>query len=214
MAEPAAPVDGTRRMVVWLVTGLAALLLSALASLGDVVNVAEAEVFQFVNEWPDWLEVPGWPVMQAGAIAIVPLAAVAAYAAWRRWGPAMALLGAGFAAWVLAKVVKEIVERGRPAALLPDVAVRGDWIGLGFPSGHVAVAFSLATVADAYLRGAWRWAAWAVAAATGVMRMYTAAHLPLDIVGGAGLGVAIGAAIRLAMGSRRAAAQSPPGRRT
>jgi membrane-associated phospholipid phosphatase len=124
------------------------------------------------------------------------------------------LFGAGLAAWVLAKVVKEVAERGRPAALLPDVVVRGDWVGLGFPSGHVAVAFSLAMVADAYLRGAWRWAAWAVAAATGVMRMYTAAHLPLDVVGGAGLGVAIGAAVRLAMSSRRTGAQSPSGRST
>jgi undecaprenyl-diphosphatase len=34
-------------------------------------------------------------------------------------------------------------------------------------------------------------------------RMYVGAHLPLDMVGGAALGLATGAAVRLALGTRR-----------
>ena len=38
----------------------------------------------------------------------------------------------------------------------------------------------------------------AAAITTGVARMYVGAHLPLDIVGGAGLGLAVGSAAALA----------------
>lgn len=182
----------------WYVAAGAALLAgSAAAAAGEQIARWEREVFVFVNDWPDWIEAPGWPVMQAGALAMVPLASLAAWLGWRRRRPAVALFGAGFAAWVLAKVVKAMIDRGRPAELLPAVAVRGDWAGLGYPSGHVAVVFAMATVADGYLPSRWRPVVWVVAALASLMRMYTGAHLPLDIVGGAGLGLAVGGVARL-----------------
>jgi undecaprenyl-diphosphatase len=181
----------------YLAAGGALLAGSAVLSLSDEVTRLEREIFVFVNDWPDWLEAPGWPVMQAGALAMVPLASLVVWVVWRRKRPALALFSSGLTAWVLAKVVKELVDRGRPAELLPAVAVRGNWSGLGFPSGHVAVVFAMATVADAYLPNRWRWAPWLVAGLASLMRMYTGAHLPLDVVGGAGLGLAIGGLVRL-----------------
>ena len=94
-------------------------------------------VFRFFNEWPDWLERPIWPVMQAGALAVVPTSALGAWLVWRRARLAAGLFGAGMAAWLLAKVVKELVERGRPQVLLADVILRPAWNGLGFVSGAV-----------------------------------------------------------------------------
>ena len=53
-----------------------ALAVSWVLALPDTVSTAEREVFRFVNEWPDWLEGPIWPVMQLGVIAAVPVATI------------------------------------------------------------------------------------------------------------------------------------------
>ncbi len=182
-----------------LVAGTATLALSWVLALPATISPLEEEAFRFVNGWPGWLEGPTWPVMQLGAVAVVPVATLVAYLVWRRVEVAAALFGAGMAAWVLAKVVKEFVKRGRPQALLDEVIVRPDWSGLGFVSGHAAVAFAMATVVSPLVPRPWRVALWAGAAAAGVLRIYTAAHLPLDVIGGAGLGMALGGAIRAAL---------------
>jgi undecaprenyl-diphosphatase len=98
-------------------------------------------------------------------------------------------------------VVKRFVERGRPSDVLDDVVVRGAAPhGLGFVSGHIAVVTSLALVAWPWLPRWGRWAAGLAVAAVFFTRMYVGAHLPLDMVGGAALGVAVGALVRLLLG--------------
>ncbi len=198
MSRDPAATPRRRRADVWLVAaGLALLAVSWVAATADEVSAVEEDLFRFFNEWPDWLEAPGWPFMQFGAIAVVPLAGLAAWLWWRRWRPVVGFVGAGFAVWILAKVVKELVGRGRPQEFLAEVIPRPEWHGLGFPSGHVCVAFALATVGTLYLPRQWRWVMFALAIATSIMRIYTAAHLPLDIVGGAGLGIAGGGVFNL-----------------
>ncbi len=185
------------RTALWLSgAGLALLAVTWVLALGATVSRAEEEIFRSVNRWPDWLEGPMWPVMQLGAAAIIPVAALATYVAWRRSDLAAAVFAAGSAGWVLAKIVKASVGRGRPQVLLDDVIMRPEWTGLGFVSGHAAVAFAMATVLSPHLRAPWRLLLWAGAVLTGILRMYTAAHLPLDVVGGAGLGLALGGLIR------------------
>ena len=66
---------------------------------------------------------------------------------------------------------------------------------LGWVSGHMAVATTLAFVGSEAVP---RWARpvlFAVAAITGAGRMYVGAHLPHDVVGGAGLGMMISALV-------------------
>ena len=161
----------------------------------------EVDVFRAINDLPGGLEIPLWLPMQFGAVAAVPITTIAALYFWRRRleRPA-AVLAAGVAAWLLAKVLKEIPTRGRPATYLDDVELRGGSIGgghnegLGFPSGHAAVAFALATVLCPYLPPRWRLVPFAAAVIVGFGRMYFGAHLPLDIVGGAAFGVLLGLA--------------------
>jgi undecaprenyl-diphosphatase len=179
--------------------GLALLALSWWAAAADSISDVEEEVFRFVNDWPDWLEGPIWPIMQFGAIAAVPLVAVVAWLVTRRWRLATGIVAAGLGAWLAAKVVKEIVQRGRPQDFLVDINFRPEWEGLGFVSGHAAVAFAMAAVLSPRLRSPWKAVVWAVAIATGVLRMYTAAHLPLDITGGAGLGMVFAGVWHLAV---------------
>lgn len=203
---------GQRTTTRWAV-GIAAavLVISWLLALSDKVSRPEESVFRVFNDLPDWLEAPSWPFMQLGALALVPAVAGLVYLVWRRWQPAAAVLGAGAAAWLLAKLVKEFVGRGRPEALLTEVNLRPAWEGLGYVSGHAAVAFAMAMVVSPLLGPVGRSLVWTAAAATGVLRMYTAAHLPLDVVGGAALGVVVGsAALWLVGGADRTSERQSP----
>jgi undecaprenyl-diphosphatase len=183
---------------VWaLLGGLVILAITWGMALSSDIASWEEDLFRFINDWPDWLEAPTWPIMQAGQVLVVPISALAAWWAWRRWRPAIGLLLGGLSAWLLAKVVKDLVERGRPSAFLTDITQRPMWSGLGFVSGHAATAFAIATIISPYLSRPLRYVVWGLAVATIVLRMYTAAHLPLDVIGGAGLGVAVGATVNL-----------------
>jgi undecaprenyl-diphosphatase len=183
---------------VWaLLGGLVILAITWGMALSSDIASWEEDLFRFINDWPDWLEAPTWPIMQAGQVLVVPISALAAWWAWRRWRPAIGLLLGGLSAWLLAKVVKDLVERGRPSAFLTDITQRPMWSGLGFVSGHAATAFAIATIISPYLSRPLRYVVWGLAVATIVLRIYTAAHLPLDVIGGAGLGVAVGATVNL-----------------
>jgi membrane-associated phospholipid phosphatase len=105
-------------------------------------------------------------------------------------------------AWVGAKVVKGVIDRGRPADLLEGVHVREAGLhGHGYVSGHTAIAFAVATVVTPLLPGRWRLVPFAVACLVGFARIYYGAHLPLDVVGGAGIGILSGLVASLAFGT-------------
>jgi undecaprenyl-diphosphatase len=91
------------------------------------------------------------------------------------------------------------VRRPRPAALLPGTRGRGrDAAGLGYLSGHAGVAVALGAAALPHLRPAARILTLTAIPTVGLTRVYVGAHLPLDIAGGAALGLAIDAALALA----------------
>jgi membrane-associated phospholipid phosphatase len=187
--------------LLWLAAGVVGLVACALPVHADRVAAWEADAFRLVNDLPSVPFPIVWAPMQLGNLLVVPAAVLVALAL-RRWWLAAGLALAGAGVYVLAKVVKRFVERGRPADLLDDVIVRGAAShGLGFVSGHIAVATALALVAWPWLPRWGRWAAGAAVAVVFVSRMYVGAHLPLDMVGGAALGVAVGALVRLLLGT-------------
>ncbi len=102
--------------------------------------------------------------------------------------------------WLGCKVVKHLIGRGRPSDHLDGVNVRGrPQSGLGYPSGHSAVAAALAVVGGRVFP-AHRSLLGGVAAAVALMRVYVGAHFPLDAVGGVGLGAAGGVLALLVTG--------------
>src|SRR6266545_2529969 len=154
-----------------LAAAAAILLLSAELVDRNRVHVLEVDAFRLVNDLPGALYPLVWAVMQLGNVLVVPVLAGAA-ALTRRYRLAVNLAVAGFGCWALAKLVKDLVQRGRPAQYLPDVNFHGPPAsGLGYISGHAAVAVALASVASPYLGRRARRVAWALAAAVCLSRL-------------------------------------------
>jgi undecaprenyl-diphosphatase len=105
---------------------------------------------------------------------------------------------------LLERVVKAIVTRERPATSIgPDIHVRGDvqLTGESFVSGHAAMAAVLAVVAAPWVPARWRVALWVLVGLVMIGRVYVAAHLPLDVICGAALGLAVGGGLNLSLGA-------------
>jgi membrane-associated phospholipid phosphatase len=192
-ARAAGPGDPAVRLVL----GSTALAATALLARRRGVSRGEARVFRAVNGLPDDLLAPAWLVVQLGNLGAAPASALVASLAGER-ALARRLLAGGSAGWALSKVVKRGVARPRPARLVAGTRQRGrEQSGFGYLSGHAAVSVALGTAV-------WPWAGrrgrLAVAAAmpvVGLCRLYVGAHLPLDVLGGAALGVLVDAVLAL-----------------
>jgi undecaprenyl-diphosphatase len=187
--------------------GTAALLITAVAVHHDRVGPGEAAAFRAVNGLPESLYRSAWAVMQLGTIGAAPATAAAAWLAGDR-ELAGRLLAGGTGAWALSKVVKRLVRRPRPAVLLPGTRRRGrEAAGLGYLSGHAGVAVALGAAALPRLGPGGRALTLAAVPVVGLTRVYVGAHLPLDVAGGAALGLVIDAALTLV--SARPARHTP-----
>ncbi len=182
--------------------GLSILVLAA-ALVRTPPFVFELELFRILNRLPHDVEWMLWLLQQIGSAMVLPVAALVLWRLAGRWQPAAALGAAGLVmGWLGAKVIKSLVGRGRPAAIIDDVVLGFDVpiTEAGFPSGHAVLAFTLAVAFAPYLSRGGRVLFVGVAAIVALTRIYVGAHLPLDVVGGAGLGVAIG--VVAVMGAR------------
>jgi membrane-associated phospholipid phosphatase len=175
--------------------GAALLLLSLAEARRHRLSNYEEQAFRVANEATDRIRVPVRGVMQAGTFGTVP--AVSALALlFRRPRLAAGLTVGGTLAWLTAKLIKPVGGRDRPNGVLDDVTLRERIEGdLGWPSGHAAVATTLAFVAAPELPRSARPFLAGVVATVGFGRMYVGAHLPHDVVGGAGLGLMIAAVV-------------------
>jgi glycosyltransferase 2 family protein len=180
--------------------GTAAVLAGGALARRHAVTPVEAQCFRAVNAISSRVRRPVWVGMQLGSFGGV-LATSAIAAVTGRRALAERLFFAGASTWVGAKLAKRFVRRERPSSLVDSARVLGRaQSGLGYPSGHAAVAAALASVAAPSLPRSARVAVWALALAVGPARIYFGAHLPLDVAGGVAFGAAAGAATRLVAG--------------
>ena len=82
----------------------------------------EVSLFRAANDLPRQAEWALWPLQQAGMALAIPAGAIVLFFIVRHWRPPVTLVAGGIVfGWAGAKVVKEMVGRGRPAELLADV---------------------------------------------------------------------------------------------
>jgi undecaprenyl-diphosphatase len=122
---------------------------------------------------------------------------------YRRWGVLlMTFVAIAVADWS-STAIKALVDRPRPPLRYPTpktlVPLPRD---ASFPSGHAATSFAAATMlAFAFPRLAP--ALFVLAAAVAFSRVYVGVHYPLDVIGGAALGVLVSLALRALVRARR-----------
>ncbi|HEX7599261.1 MAG TPA: phosphatase PAP2 family protein [Polyangia bacterium] len=134
----------------------------------------------------------------------VPLAVVAlALFGWMmftargksRWEVLRAIVISFVLSEVITQILKRVAGQARPTASIPGLDVHGypkDPYGNAYPSAHTSVVVGLVTAL-------WPWLTWpqrvvgvAVAALVALNRLYIGAHWPVDVVGGAAIGLLSG----------------------
>lgn len=191
-------------------SGAVLLVACGLVARHGTVGPAERRVFHALNDLPDWLYRPMWTFQQFGNLAVALVVVVVLAAVLWRPGLAAAAVVAVGAKLALERVVKSLVERARPGTSIGDVVLRGNVPrhGFSFVSGHAVITAAMATMLMAVLPRRWKPLPWVIVVLNGVARIYVGAHNPLDVVGGAGLGLVIGgllyaALVGTATGDRR-----------
>jgi undecaprenyl-diphosphatase len=121
---------------------------------------------------------------------------------YRRWGVLlMTFIAVALADWT-AMAVKALVDRPRPPLRYPTpktlVPLPHD---ASFPSGHAATSFAAATMLS-FAFPAFAPALFVLAAAVAFSRVYVGVHYPLDVIGGAALGVLVATALRALIRTR------------
>jgi membrane-associated phospholipid phosphatase len=192
-----------RRDLIMLVASLAMFAVCAVIVADGRVGPAERAVFHSVNRLPDWLYGPMLVAQFLGVLAM-PLVVAAGALAWRRWRLAGALVLVVPMKLAAERVAKLLVERKRPGTTVPNAILHGvPSAGLSFPSGHAIITFAIAGLLALVLPRPWGIVAFVLASLNAVARVYLGAHNPLDVVGGAAIGLGIAATLDLVMNIAR-----------
>jgi membrane-associated phospholipid phosphatase len=179
--------------------GTSAVLLKTGATGWDV------SLFRILNEVPPAVASVLTPLVHlflpAGIVIAVVL--ITGYVvAWNRSVlPVAAGAVAAGAAWALANVAKVIANRPRPYQVVADAVLRQPPAhGTSFPSSHTAVTVAVVLALVPFLPRVLAGVAIAYAALVGWSRVYLGVHYPLDVLAGAGIGIAVGGVVLVALG--------------
>ena len=180
--------------------GLSALLLKT-GSVGW-----DASLFRILNDVPAGAASVLTPLSHlfrsAGIVAVVVLTVVYVVARNRSVLPVAAGAAAAGIAWLLANVAKAIADRPRPYEVVADAVLRQQPAhGTSFPSSHTAVTLAVVIALVPFLGRPLAAVAIGYAVLVGWSRVYLGVHYPLDVLGGAGIGMAVGGVILLALGT-------------
>ncbi len=150
----------------------------------------ETATTRWIHSWPDAAGYILVPVMQLGTRWVGALVAVVVGVRLGIAAGARILASAGLA-WAGSELLKLLVERPRINAAELTAPARHVAEGWSYPSTHTAIAFALAVAVGLELQASKRvrMLLFGLALLVGVARMFVGVHLPVDILGGALVGL-------------------------
>ena len=131
---------------------------------------------------------------------------------WRRPWVLVEVAAAGLSADLISLALRQLIGRDRPFVLYPEPRPLVHPPSSGsFPSGHASAAFACATVI-AWASPRLAVPVYVLAALVAWSRVYVGVHYPLDVLGGAVLGVLVATALlKLEAALRRSRQGTPAG---
>ena len=203
---PKRPARVPRARAAGLLAGLGAVLFAAAAVVLKAGATGwDVSLFRILNEVPPAVASVLTPLSHlfrpAGIVIVVVLIAGFVVAWTRSVLPVAAGAVAAAVAWALANLAKAIADRPRPYQVVADAVLRQQPAhGTSFPSSHTAVTVAVVIALLPFLPRVLAGAAIAYAGLVGWSRVYLGVHYPLDVLAGAGIGMAVGGAVLLALG--------------
>ena len=189
-----------RRTSDWVRVGVAAAVLTLLASHVGVAGEAQRALFHFFNSLPGGLKSLFRAIYTVGAIWAVGVVVVAAVVA-RRWRLARDLLISGILAWVVARLIGVFVVQGKSFGDGLDIVTRVGHSTPSFPHVRVAVVVAILSAASPYLTRPIRRIGQVLALGLMVAAVYLGTAYPNDLLAGLFLGWGLAAVVHLAFGS-------------
>ena len=166
----------------------------------------DRSLFRILNEVPAAAASVLTPLshlfLPAAIIAVVVLTVVYVVARNRSVLPVVTAVAAAGAAWLLAHAAKAIADRPRPYEVMAEAVLRQQPAhGTSFPSSHTAITLAVAIALVPFLARPLAAVGIGYAVLVGWSRVYLGVHYPLDVLAGAGIGMAVAGVILLALGT-------------
>ena len=198
------PSDLPRPVTSWTLAAASVLVVVVTywPALQPGANDAQAPFVTWVNDPPQpfgaVLAVTNW-LLRPVPLTVVAIALVGWITATARGSARWEVVRATVLAYALAELVTQVLKRladqPRPTAAIPGLDVHGypkDPFGNAYPSAHTSVTVALVTALWPWLTGPQRAVGVAVAVLVALNRLYIGAHWPVDVVGGAAIGLLSG----------------------
>lgn len=187
-----------KRIWLLLLVSLTVLFISAWQAKKGTLIFGEEHLLSLIYGMPDEFRLMFLVLTLLGSSWIMAIVLIALLIK-ERFDVALRVILSGFGAIFITALAKEFIGRPRPG-LLTDIFQRELFVfGYGYPSGHTALATSIALILGAYIPESRKAVVPIWIGVVAVSRLYLGVHAPLDIIGGFVIGLIVATCVLLVL---------------